>query len=595
MPWASVLVDLVCAAFAAWTLLCHGVVFFGGNLHHLLWAAGFSGAGACVCIFRRPPAVTECEGEKGQAAVLWGLSALCALAVLFAHRPDHDDGIYISLAAGIADFPDWPLLRYDPIYGMPGLPISLAVYKVHSIEALYGAVSHLTGMPAIAASHLVSAPFWGFMAPLAFARLMRVVAERRWLWGVLGAVGYLLLDGSGHGGYGNLGFVRMFQGKAVFLSVFAPLIAAYAMRFALQPTPSRWLLLAAALIASVGVSASSLWAGPLIALLALASVWRPGKEQTAAFLAGAAAALYPLALGLAFRTEVHAGVSKGVRLASGMEGELLRNTMGYVFGAAPHSWALVGACLLGPVIIGRTIASRFAVLSALVFSVALFNPWVVETVALNLTGLTTYFRVFWILPLPLLAGLLVAETATGPRSWRRGMAALLTLGVMLPSRFVFSQANGVEIRLPGLKVPQEYPLVGVVNAGAAGALVIAPKEVSQWLVTQNHHAFPLLAKRAPYDAVSSRLGAEEVARREGLQAYLGGERPARLEAEEFGRALKDYKPAKICFLAALPWAGEIRAALAESGFSKRAALYGYEVWGGASLSSQSPHRVSDGA
>lgn len=574
---ASPTIDLVCLAFAAWTLLCHGVVFCGGNLHQLLWAAGLSGAAACVRICRKPPVVTVCDEEKGQAAVLWALCSLCALVVLVAHRPDHDDGIYLSLAAGIADFPDLPLLRYDPVYGMPGLPISLAVYKVHGIEALYGALSYLTGMQAITASHLVSAPFWGFMAPLALARLFRAVDARRWLWGVLGAVGYLLLDGSGHGGYGNLAFVRLFQGKAVFLTVFAPLVAAYALRFAEGPTPRRWLLLAAALVASVGASASSLWAGPLIALLALASVWRPGRERTAAAFMGAAAVLYPLALGLAFRAQVHAGVSEGVRLAPGMELELLKDTVRYVFGGGAHAWALFAAVLLGPFVVARGPAPRFAALSAVVFFIALFNPWVAERAALNLTGLTTYFRVFWVLPVPLLAGLLAAETATS-RTWTRGAAALLLLGVLLPSRFALSRANGVELKAPGLKVPAEYPLVAVVNAGARGRLVIAPKEVSQWLVTQNRHAFPLLAKPAPYDAVSRRLGKEEVARRERVQACLGGDRPARLEPGEFAGALKDYQPAEVCFLSALPWGEEIRGALREAGFVPRAGLYGYETW-----------------
>ncbi len=573
----SATIDLVCLAFAAWTLLCHAVVFSGGSLRHLLWAAGLALAAACAAAARRPPAAAADGEGRGEEAVLWGLGLLCALLVLVAHRPDHDDGIYLSLAAGIADFPGLPLLRYDPVYGMAGLPISLAVYKVHGIEALYGALSYLTGISAIAASHLVSATFWGFMAPLAFARLFRTVDEERWLWGVLGAVGYLLIDGSGHGGYGNLAFVRLFQGKAVFLTVFAPLVTAYALRFARTPTPRHWLLLAAALVASVGASASSLWSGPLIALLALASVWRPGRGETKVFLAGTAAVLYPLALGLAFRAEVHAGVSVGVRLSPGMELELLRNTVRYVFGAGPHAWSLFGAVLLGPFVIGRGLAPRFALLSAAVFFVFLFNPWTAERVALNLTGLTTYFRVFWVLPVPMFAGLLVAETATGI-GWRRGAAALLTLGVLLPSRFALSQENGVELKAPGLKVPAEYPLVSVVNAEARGGLVIAPKEVSQWLVTQNRHAFPLLAKPAPYDAVSRRLGTEEVAKRERVQSYLGGARPVPLGPGEFAAALKEYMPAEVCFLSALPWAEEVRGGLRGAGFERHGGLYGYEVW-----------------
>ena len=177
----------------------------------------------------------------------------------------------------MADFPRAPLLKFDALHGIPGLPILMSTYRFHSIEALYGAVSFLTGASVLTVSHLVSAPFWGFLAPLAWARLMRTLAPERWPWAVAAAVGFLLVDGSGHAGWGNVGFVRLFQGKAVFVTVLVPLTAAYALRFGEDPTPRRWLQLAAALVASAGLTGWALWAAPLTAA---AGFWPRGGRGT---------------------------------------------------------------------------------------------------------------------------------------------------------------------------------------------------------------------------------------------------------------------------------------------------------------------------
>lgn len=566
MPPAA-LIDGACLLFAAWTLLCHLTVFLGGNLYHLL--AAFAVV-LVLAVLRRPKA----EPAPGGRA-LWALGLLCAAVALIAHRPDHDDGVYMSLAAGTAEFPGRAILSFDATYGIPGLPISFPPYKVHSIETFYGALSWLLRIPVLAAAHLVSAPLWSFLTPFAFARLFGALDERRALWGAGAVTALLVLDGSGHACFGNLAFVRMFQGKSAFLCVFAPLTAAYALLYMEAPSSRRWLLLAAALVSCVGMSSSALWAGPVLAALALAAGLRKDSWRTA-FL-GATAAAYPAALALALRASVHDAVSGGVRLAEGMEGPLLSRTAFYSVGTAPRQAAVALALAAAAALSWPGAGARLLLLQLAAF-LALFNPWTAAWTALHLTSVPAYYRVFWILPLPLAAGLLGMAADPGADRRRRLAAGLGLAFALVPTRFALAPSNGVRLGLPGLKVPAQFPLVKAVNAALSGRTVMAPLEVSNWLVTENRHAFPLLAKPTPYDSLALTLGFPEMARRERLMSHLGGERPAPLPDAEFEKALSDYSAGGVVLTSALPWAPAVRTTLGKAGFVPDATLFGYELW-----------------
>ena len=77
--------------------------------------------------------------------------------------------------------------------------------------------------------------------PLAYAKLFRLLTPRWWLWSVGVLIVILVAAGETHRWYGNFAFVRIWQGKAVFLSVALPLIYAYGLRFAVQPTMRGWI------------------------------------------------------------------------------------------------------------------------------------------------------------------------------------------------------------------------------------------------------------------------------------------------------------------------------------------------------------------
>jgi hypothetical protein len=240
------------------------------------------------------------DSRAGRSAEiqLWLLAAAAVVLTLVSHRPDVDDAFYMNAAVSTADAPGQALLSLDGMHGIAGLPLYLPVYRVHSFELLNGALSYLTGIPVIYCFHWLSAAAAALLAPLAWATLFRILTPRQWLASVVTLAVVLIAAGETHRWYGNFAFVRLWQGKAVFLTVgrTADLRVRAALRRASQP--ARLAMLAAAQIAAVGCTSSALWAAPVAAgtgaVLRRASVDQglenrgPGHRSPSAYVLGAA-------------------------------------------------------------------------------------------------------------------------------------------------------------------------------------------------------------------------------------------------------------------------------------------------------------------
>ena len=413
--------------------------------------------------------------------MLVGLCLLCAFISLTAHKPDLDDAFYANLAVAAADHPNAALLAGDTLHGVEGVPLPLPVYRVHALELLAGAVAYATPLRALDVAHLLIPTLAALLVPLAYARLFRLLIPGQWLLGVALAVGFLVGVGDASHGYGSFAFVRMQQGKAILLSLGLPLIAAYALEYAAAPTRARWLRLALAQIAAVGVSASALWAAPAVAGLALASA-RPLRAGWLRNLAlGLAASAYPLLLALVLRAETSATFAAAgtVRESSVMFEEAIR----VVIGRNPIGYVTL-FCVLGAWALAATaLARRFAVVFTLAFLLVFWSPLTAGWIAAHITSPLTYWRVFWLLPVPALVGLALAGplAAGGSRRSVRvgrlaiaGLAAILFL--WLPARHPASSTSGVRLAPPGWKIaPAALAAARAVRDHAPeGAPVLAP-------------------------------------------------------------------------------------------------------------------------
>ncbi len=526
--------------------------------------------------------------SRGAEASLWAIAIACALAALVAHRPDLDDTFYVNVAVAAADDPTRALLSGDTLFGVAGLPLHMPAHRIHSWELWNGALSYLTGLPAIACFHLVSAALAAVLVPLAYARLVRPLAPRAWPWTVLSVVVVLLATGETHRWYGNFAFVRMWQGKAVFLFVFLPLVQAYAVSFALRPGAGIWLLLAGAQIAAVGASSSAVWAAPAASLMAQACALRPSRAGLRTLGLGALASAYPLLAGLSLRGEIRSRVAD--LLETSEPGAELANALYTVLGGNQLAVFALAATAVAWACCPRGLAQRFAITVPLAACAFFLDPYTADFVSANVTG-PSYWRSMWSLPVPLLMGLVLSAPVAllaGRSPWlgRALCAALLALyAAFVPRTAALSEENegaggvGMRIGFPGLKVPAEdYRWAQALTAAVPpGATVLAPAAVSAWIPTFHGAAHPLQPRRIYLQRQAANLGADDARARRALTLFVDGRVETPDPQREFREGLERFGVQGV-LLRNSDLAFEARATLEAAGFERRLASVDYEIW-----------------
>jgi hypothetical protein len=571
------------AAGLALGLLALATFLAGGGVLGL-WGGAVGGLSAALAggWLRGAPAPPPARSGPGFELALLVLALLCVAAALAIHRPDIDDAFYVNLAVAAADAPGRPLLAGDTLHGVPGLPLHLPVYQLHSFELAMAALSLATGLPAIACFHFLAASVGAFLLPLATASLLRRLLPGAWLFATAALVLVLLAAGESHRFYSNFALVRMWQGKALALFVFLPLVQARALDFAARPSARGLALLAAAQVAALGASSSALWVAPAGALAALGSALQPTREGLRRGALGALASLYVLGAGLLVRGEM---ASYAPARPPPGPGVLLAEAGAEVLGHSRLAALALFAVAVGWSLVPPGLARRFACGVPLAGLVALLAPWTGEWVSANLTG-PSYWRAFWALPVPLLLALLLTAPLRlpGAAGLLAGLAACAGFALLVPRYPVFGPENagpqvGIRIGWPGLKVPEQpWGWARALHQSApAGAVVVAPYWVARWVPTFHRSAHPLEVRLSYLLSYRDRLGPQDVEDRHVISAYAAGALLEPDAALRFRRGLEHYRVMAVC-LAISELSEQARAILRAEGFERRIQGVDHEIW-----------------
>jgi hypothetical protein len=176
----------------------------------------------------------------------WVIAAVCLFAVvltLLANRSDLDDAFYVAVAAFAHAHPKAPLLASDPMFGQDNFPLIFPSYQFSSFELLGAAIAWLLNIPAMNVIYCFLAPLATLATVVSIFFCSKQIYARHWLATGIIAIALLLLLGEGHRSFGNFAFVRIFQGKAIFLSAIVPLIYGLSFRYQSAQGTSRDLLL----------------------------------------------------------------------------------------------------------------------------------------------------------------------------------------------------------------------------------------------------------------------------------------------------------------------------------------------------------------
>jgi hypothetical protein len=414
---------------------------------------------------------------------------VAVLATLFLHRPDVDDEVYLGMAAALLMHADEPLSSvpgfgaipgYGPIPGFQANTQALAAY-----QPLRAMLSYLTGLPLLTSYYLVAPAFMAAMTIIVGYRLLRGLVPHAWIPAMLFFLVIMLSWGDAHRTLANLGFVRMFQGKAVLVSMVVPALLFYFLQRAKNPSKKyNAVMLIAAAISSVGFSRGGIAITPLLfAMLAVASIRFDQFSSKRITIGGLLVALVAITFALGLQEHWSMNPQKLVHTPRGLvdstsHAEMLRFTLGE---------GLRGAFLLGSVGLSfffvRHAQVRFVYRNYLIiFFMLLIVPWTSNFLAKNVF-LSMSWRWMWVLPVPLLASVAVGalmhrvrtKTNTGDAF---AVWLLLLVGFVSASpRLIVSAENGTEIRWPAAKISGDSLTLEPLHAIAVvkeGLLYVGP-------------------------------------------------------------------------------------------------------------------------
>jgi Family of unknown function (DUF6077) len=391
--WTWVLGALAVAVTLTWLLL---------PAEEPMPAAGHP-AGAAL-----PGSAPAGAAVQGGSLLAAGTAMAAAIFSLYIVRPDADDAYFVSRAVWTAQHGRIPLK--DVIFTDQAANQMSAESPVASVEVLIGALARLFGVSAASFTYYIALPVFTFFAVWAVWLLIRRWAPGRHALCFAVAMVYLAWTGTSGASFGSFHLVRMWQGKAAFVSVVVPLLYVYLTEWAEHRSRRSLLLVAAAGITAAGLTSSAALVVPLIVAAVAVPLLLVG--QIGAALGALLAAAYPVIAGLVVARfyPIH-GLYSPFAGQTAWAWVLLTGVLGCIGGVAV--WTAPRLARRGvPALITSGIAGVVTLLLV---------PGVLALTG-NATGANPVtWRTMWVVPGPVVVGLLAAVPLP-PTAWLRSTA-----------------------------------------------------------------------------------------------------------------------------------------------------------------------------
>jgi hypothetical protein len=539
---------------------------------------------------RATPCIPETPSVIFRREWCWvGLcGAAAALLTLAISRSDLDDAYYVAVAAFGASHPHAALLANDPMYGEPGWTLPFPSYRFSAYEPLAALLARALGIPAMDVMYRVLPPIAAIYVVAAIFYCSRQLLPRRWLASGICTLLLMILLGETHQGAANFGFVRLFQGKAIFLSVMVPVIYGLCFRYASDEGRKRDLaLLALAMVGSIGLSNFAILCAPLTVVIAAISAAPPfSRKNIWRCFNMAAISLLALPYLVFVMVQSHAGEA-----LAGFAQESPHTVWLHVYGST-QQYFIAALLLSAPIFaLNPTTRWRLALPPFILFAVFL-NPWLAPYISTYITSPPVYWRVTWIFPalIYLGAGICLIANATIDRNKTFPATAILLLclfvfGAMSVPLNAVRPANFVKWDFAGRKVDPTQMAIAqqAMDLNQNHGRVLAPDEISGLMTMYESHPKLVNVRMFYLDLFASQMPPIEYEERKMLSALVVGQSasgPAELES-----ALNKLDVTTVVMADNRPDYPLAQTALKATGFSERNASGPYITWTRPSASS----------
>jgi hypothetical protein len=481
---------------AFWTLAYQLVLVARWPAQTIIWsflAIGIAGQFLLLCLWKKTDATPGREYRFHSSQILLlVLGTACAVTVLFVRRTNQDDIVYFHRALVQLHALGEPIFLRQTTVDMDAAAFS-PVHLATSHEMLMALLGHFLTIDPLYFYQVIGHALAAFSIPFVLYWCARRFDLDRWpaAVGALLGILFLLLDSAGSASFGNAAFGRMWQGKVIVWILFVPLLLSLIYRFLRigNPTDLAWTVLMS--IAGAGLSSTALYFAPviigcsLISFLAVELLETNRREHVSATFRRCLLLGLPLVYPLGILALLKLNVIQRPMDLRGFGPEYLPwvQCLDYVVGKHADYLRDLLLIIVVPLIVVRGQQGRF--LFFYICAVWLFglNPLLDHWWMKNIFA-TCYFRLVYLLQLPLLCTLLAA---VGPRLVQRDAALkdrLLTYAALVAVFLSFLYSYKTLSILPknpqlGIewKSPKEYQLVpaNVDFAKAAGKYIAHAK------------------------------------------------------------------------------------------------------------------------
>jgi hypothetical protein len=370
----------------------------------VLWPVAWLGAVVVIALAVGFGRLRSELPERARRAIRWPAAAFAVLVglgfaamSLFLNDPSLDDAFYVNRAVGTAQLNRIPVR--DIIFTDEQVPaISGTGLPVDTFSALEGASGHFIGIHGASVAYYIVPPLMTFFATWALWRLLRSWAPRSLLLCFALGCTYWLFSAHSNLTPGSYFLTRMWQGKVIFVAWLIPTTYVLLTRWLSRQDALTAVLLLAAGVSSIGLTASASFVAPLLFGTAAVPLFARRDWRGLPILAVSAA--IPFVVGFV------AAQNYSITLLTVRD---LSTTWYFhqVFGLNVVAGLSMIGLLAAPWLTRSGPAARLASGITLV-AILLLAPGVLPTLN-DVTDLTTLLRrTLWIIPLPAMVGLLGA-------------------------------------------------------------------------------------------------------------------------------------------------------------------------------------------
>jgi len=496
---AGLILVWIASVFALLTVLTHLAQLTGMSfsLYSIIGVVVALIASFVVLRFEIPKITSgETNADPQVGGMLLACCLFCALLCLTSYRPDRDDCHYVPNAVYYLENPDEPMgfaVHFMEFGEEPFVSYHRASIPFEYVQAI---AARVTGTHLLTIYYILAPALFGIMIPLAWFYLLSRFTNSgsAAVFGVLIICLCLVLMGRTHWSYGNYAFNRIVQGKTVVFTIGVPLFVALTVDFFRSPGLRNWLYLLALSAALVGCSVAS---AVLIPMLALVLAIAGGIS----YVSGVTMKAYHAVRYLS--SLLYPGVyAISILLFSvGQVGSDSILNKGWPRTFHVHADRVIGDPLLrGFLIAGTVISVIFLRGRNRLFLVVWFaltagfylNPKVAPLIIEHLTSPNLYWRVFYLLPFPLVIGLSGAALVSLLRNrrtiWRVLIPATVTALLLLahlpdssPSVFRGDPSKPPRttlLRMPGYKIAKLSVTRKVLDVSPPDGVMLAPWWIS---------------------------------------------------------------------------------------------------------------------